>query len=218
MATVTSAMILEAKNIKSVTVSTFSPSICHEVMGHDDMILVFECWTLSQLSHSSFSPISRGSLVPLHFLPLEWYLHICGCRHFLAILIPDCNSFSPTFHMIYSAYNLNKQGDNMQLYHTLFSILNLSLAQCKVLTVVSWFKYLFLRSQVRWAGIPFSLRIFEFVVIYTVKGFWVVNEVEADIFLEFSCFLYGPVNVGSLTSGSSAYLNQTCSSRRSRFT
>ena len=38
-----SAVILEPKKIKSVTVSTFSPSICHEVMGPDAMILVFEC-------------------------------------------------------------------------------------------------------------------------------------------------------------------------------
>ena len=36
-----SAVILEPKNIKSVTVSTVSPSICHEVMGQDAMILVF---------------------------------------------------------------------------------------------------------------------------------------------------------------------------------
>ena len=36
-----SAMILESKKIKSVTVSTVSPSICHEVMGLDDMIFVF---------------------------------------------------------------------------------------------------------------------------------------------------------------------------------
>ena len=33
----------------------------------------FECWVLSQLFHSPLSPPSRGSLVPLHFLPLEWY-------------------------------------------------------------------------------------------------------------------------------------------------
>ena len=32
---------LEQKKIKSVTASTFSPSICHEVMGQDAMILVF---------------------------------------------------------------------------------------------------------------------------------------------------------------------------------
>ena len=36
-----SAVILESKKIKSVTVSTFSTSICHEVMGPDAMILVF---------------------------------------------------------------------------------------------------------------------------------------------------------------------------------
>ena len=36
-----SAMILEPKKIKSLTVSIFSPSICHEVMGLDAMILVF---------------------------------------------------------------------------------------------------------------------------------------------------------------------------------
>ena len=36
-----SAVILEPKKIKSVTVSIVSPSICHEVMGPDAMILVF---------------------------------------------------------------------------------------------------------------------------------------------------------------------------------
>ena len=38
-----SAVILESKNIKSITVSIVSPFICHEVMGPDAMILVFEC-------------------------------------------------------------------------------------------------------------------------------------------------------------------------------
>ena len=37
-----SAVILEPPKIKSVTVSTVSPSICHEVIGLDAMILVFE--------------------------------------------------------------------------------------------------------------------------------------------------------------------------------
>ena len=41
MAVVTSAVILESKKIKSVTVSIVSPSICHEVMGLDAMILIF---------------------------------------------------------------------------------------------------------------------------------------------------------------------------------
>ena len=36
-----SAVILEPRKIKSATVSTVSPSICHEVMGPDAMILIF---------------------------------------------------------------------------------------------------------------------------------------------------------------------------------
>ena len=41
MAAVTSAVILEPKKIKSVTVSIVFTSICHKVLGPDDMILVF---------------------------------------------------------------------------------------------------------------------------------------------------------------------------------
>ena len=40
-----------------------------------------------------------------------------------------------------------------------------------------------------WSGIPISLRIFQFVVIHTVKGFGIFNEAEVDVFLELSCFL-----------------------------
>ena len=40
-------------------------------------------------------------------------------------------------------------------------------------------------------------------MIHTVKSFNVVNE--ANIFLEFSCFLYDPTDVGNLISGSSAF-------------
>ena len=45
----------------------------------------------------------------------------------------------------------------------------------------------------------------QFVVIHTVKGFGVVNKAEVDVFLEFSCFFYDPVDVGNLISGSSAF-------------
>ena len=50
-----STVILEPRKIKSATVSTVSSPICHEVMGLGTMILVFECWDLSQLFHSSLS-------------------------------------------------------------------------------------------------------------------------------------------------------------------
>ena len=46
-------------------------------------VCFFECWVLSQLFHSPLSPSFRGSLIPLNFLPLEWYhLHIWGCWYF----------------------------------------------------------------------------------------------------------------------------------------
>ena len=45
----------------------------------------------------------------------------------------------------------------------------------------------------------------QFVVIYVVKGFGIVNKAEIDVFLELSCFFYDPTDVGNLTSGSSAF-------------
>ena len=75
-----SSVILEAKKIKSVTISTFSSSICHEVMGPAAMIFVFGM--LSFKSAYSFS-LSSSTLVPLFFPPLEWYhLHIWYCWYF----------------------------------------------------------------------------------------------------------------------------------------
>ena len=52
---------------------------------------------------------------------------------------------------------------------------------------------------------PISLRIFQFAVIHTVKGFSAVNKVEIDVFLELSCFFDDPADVGNLISGSSAF-------------
>ena len=46
----------------------------------------------------------------------------------------------------------------------------------------------------------------QFVVIYTVKGFDVINKAIVDIFLEFSCFFYDLTDVGNLISDSSAFL------------
>ena len=45
----------------------------------------------------------------------------------------------------------------------------------------------------------------QFVVIHTVKGFNVVNEAEVDVFLQFSCLFYVPMDVGNLIFGSSAF-------------
>ena len=153
-----SALILEPQKIKSDTVS---PSICHEVMGPDAMIFLF--WMLSfkptfslsftfikrRFSSSLFSAIrvvSSAYLRLLIFLP--------------AILIPACASSSPVFLTMYSAYKLNKQGDNIQPWHTPFPIWNQSVVPCPVLTVASWPAYRLLRRQVRWSDISISFRIF----------------------------------------------------------
>ena len=110
-----SAVILEHPKIKSVTVYILSSSICCEVMGLDATIFIF--WMLSfkpVFSLSSFTFIKRLfssfsfpaiSVVSSAYLRLLIFL--------LEILIPACVSSSPAFHMIFSAYKLNKQGDNI---------------------------------------------------------------------------------------------------------
>ena len=45
----------------------------------------------------------------------------------------------------------------------------------------------------------------QFTVIHTVKGFGIVIKAEIDVFLELSCFLNDPADVGNLISGSSAF-------------
>ena len=61
----------------------FPPSICHKVMGPDTTIFVFWMLSFKLAFYSPLSLSSRGSLVPLHFLPLMWYhLHIWGYWYF----------------------------------------------------------------------------------------------------------------------------------------
>ena len=120
------------------------------------------------------------------------------------ILIPAYNSSGPAFLMMCSAHGLSKQGDSRLPCRTPFSILSQSVVPCRVL-VASWPAYRFLRRQVRWSGIPISLRDFQFVMIHTDKGFTVVNEIERDVFLKFPCFLYNPPNVGNLICSSSSF-------------
>ena len=87
-----SAVILEPKKIKSVTVSIVSPSICREVMGPDAMILVF--WMLSlkpTFSLSSFTFIKRlFSSSSLSAIRVVSSVYMRLFIYLLAILIPDC--------------------------------------------------------------------------------------------------------------------------------
>ena len=105
------------------------------------------------------------------------------------ILIPVCSSSSLAFFMMYSAYKLNKQGNNIQPWRTTFPIWDQFVVPCPVLTVASWPAERFLRRQVRWSGIPISFKNFpQFVVIHTVKGFGIVNKAKVDVFFELFCW------------------------------
>ena len=151
------AVILEPKKMKSLTISVVSPSICHEMMGLDTMILAF--WMLflePTFSLTSFifisSLLSAVSVVSSSYLRLLIFL--------LVLLIPTCDSSRPALLMMYSEYKLNQHGDNIQPWRTPFPIWNQSVVPCPVLTVAAWPAYRFLRKQVRWSGIPVSFTIF----------------------------------------------------------
>ena len=130
-------------------------------MGLDAMMLVF--WILSfkpTFSLSSFTFIKRLFSSSLSAITVLSSAYLRLLIFLLAILIPACASSSPVFLMIYSVYKLNKQGDYIQPWCTLFPIWNQSVVPCPVLTVASWPAYRFLKRQVRWSGIPISWRIF----------------------------------------------------------
>ena len=127
-----SAVILEPKNIKSDTFSTVSPSISHEVMEPDPMVFVF--WMLSfkpDFSLSSFTFIKRlfssSSLSAIRVVSSAYLRLLIFLPE---VLIPACTSSSPAFLMMYSAYKLNKQGDNIQPRRTPFPIWNQSVVLC----------------------------------------------------------------------------------------
>ena len=172
-------VILELKKMKSVTVSNFSLSICHKLMWPDAMLLVF--WMphfKPAFPHSSFTIINR--LFSSYTLSAIGVVSSAYMRLLIfppTIWIQVCDSSCPVFCMMYSAYKLNKQGDNIQPWYTPFPILNQSVVPWLVLAVASWPAYRFLRKQVTWSSILFYIKNFpQFVVIHTVKGFSIVNE------------------------------------------
>ena len=59
-------------------------------------------------------------------------------------------------------------------------------------------------GQVVWYSHLFQ-NLTQFIVIHTVEGFGIVNKEEIDVFLELYCFFDDTVDVGNLTSGSSAF-------------
>ena len=164
-----STVILEAKKIKSVTVPLFPHLFAMKWWDWMPWSSFSECWVLSQDFHfSSFTFIkmffSSSSLSTIRVVS-STYLRLLI---FLStILIPACASSSLAFHMIFSAYKLSKQGDNIQPWCTPFSIWNQSVVPCPVLTVASWPAYRCLRRWIGWSGIPLSWRIFHSLLWFT---------------------------------------------------
>ena len=166
-------------------------------MGPDAMILVF--WMLSfklAFSLSSFIFIKRffsSSLLSALRGVSSVYLRLLIFPS--AIFIPACASSSPTFHMMYSAYKLNKQVDNIQPSHSPFPIWNQSIFLCAVLTVCCSLTCIQISQEageVVWYS-HFFKNFAEFFVIHIVKGFGIVNKAEVDVFLELSCFFCDPM-------------------------
>ena len=86
-----------------------------------------------------------------------------------------------------------------------FPNLGQSIVPCRVLTVASCPAYQVSHETGKVVWYSHLLKNFpQFVVIHTVKGFSLVNEAEVDVFFEFLCFFYDPIDVGNLTSGSPA--------------
>ena len=94
------AVILEPRKIKSATVSTVSPSVCHDVIGQDAMILVF--WMLSftpTFSLSVFTFIKR-LFSSSSLFAIGWcHLHIWGYWYFsqqswFQLVLPPAKRFS----------------------------------------------------------------------------------------------------------------------------
>ena len=125
-----------------------------------------------QLQHQSFQRTPRTDLKPGFSLSFFTFIKrlfsscllsairvmLSACQRLLIflleILIPACASSSPTFCMMYSAYKLNRQGNNIEPWCTLFWILNQFVVPCLFLTIASWPANRFLRRQVRYLVFP----------------------------------------------------------------
>ena len=123
---------------------------CHDLSLNFKLTFVLSFFTLIKRFFGS-SLLSAMRVILSTYLRLLIFLP--------AVLFLACDSSSPAFLMMFSACKLNKQSDNKQPCHTPFSILNQSVVPHRVLIVASWPAFKFLRRQVKWSGIPISLRV-----------------------------------------------------------
>ena len=160
-------------------------------------------FSLSSFTFFSSSSLSAIWMVSFTYLRLLIFLP--------AILILVCVSSSPAFHMIYSAYKVNEQGDNIQPWHTLFPILEQSMDCCSMSSPNCCFLTCIQVSKEAGKVVWYChlLKNFPQFVVICSQSFGVVNKREVHVFLELSCFFYDPTDVCNLFSGSSS-LSKSC--------
>ena len=192
-------------------------------MGLDAINLVF--WMLS------FKPVFFFSLFSFTFIERIFsYSSLSAIRVVSsallrllifspAILIPACDSYSLAFCMVYSACKFNKQG-RWQCTTLLYSSPNFELVPCSVSGSNCCFWIQMQVSQatdkVVWYTYLFK-NFLQFVMVYTVKGFTVVNDTEVDISLKFLAFsmIQWMLAISSLVS--LFFLNPACTPGSSQF-
>ena len=131
-----SAVILEPPKIKCVTVSIVSPSICHELIGPDAMILVF--WMLSfkpTFSLSSFTFIKMLFSSSLSAIRVVSSVYLRLLIFLPAILIPTCASSS----LSQESCNLSRAKDKSALQILTYVICNALIASFTCLLLIVGF-------------------------------------------------------------------------------
>ena len=117
-------------------------TVCHDLSF--SMLSINPVFSLSSFNFikSLFSSSSLSAIMVVSSAHLR----------LLIFLLQSCFQFvssSLALHMLYSAYKLSKQGDNIQPWRTPFLIWNQSVVPCPILIVASWPIYRFLRRQIR---------------------------------------------------------------------
>ena len=172
MAVVTICSDFGTQENKYLTVSIISISICHEMMGTDDMIFIL--WMLSfkpTFSLSSFTFIKR------HFSSSLFAIRVVSFAY-LRLLIFSWQSWFQLVCFIHPdifwdiqiywniSLHINKIS-TVTIYSLDILLSRFGIVCCSIQTVASWPTYRFLRRQVRWSGISIPWRVFHSLLWFT---------------------------------------------------
>ena len=168
------------------TVSIISPSICHEVMGLDAMILVFWMFSFKPIfSFYSFTFIRRlfsSLLSAIRGLCIWGYWYFPQQSWFQLMLHPAQYFSWCTLHISLISRVTIYSLDSFPYVEPVCC--SMSSSNCCFLTCIQVSQE---AGQVVWYSHLFQ-NFPQFIVIHTVKGFGIVNKAEIDVFLELLLF------------------------------